>query len=101
MPVILPSEAWITSSGYESTRGLVFWETTKNVRPHSVPLAHQAVVILDDLCANAVGLFFPSATDPARPAVASSLIRVIGRFSRLTRESLRSSRATCAARSRR
>jgi hypothetical protein len=32
---------------------------TKNGLPHSIPLPHQAVAILDGLRVNAHGLFFP------------------------------------------
>jgi integrase len=70
----------ITAATHEPSRALVFWPTTKNGLPKSIPLPHQAATILDDLCANSLGLFFPCATDPARPAIASSLIRVIRRF---------------------
>jgi integrase len=70
----------ITAATYEPARALVFWETTKNGLPHSIPLPRQAVAILDGLIANAHGLMFPYRFDPAIPAGAPGLRRVVHRF---------------------
>jgi integrase len=47
----------ITAATYEPSRALLYWPTTKNGLPHSIPVPHQAVAILDGLHANAHGLF--------------------------------------------
>jgi integrase len=70
----------ITESTYEPTRSMLYWPTTKNGLPHSIPLPHQAVAILDGLSPNAHGLFFPCRFEPTKPAGAPGLGRVVQRF---------------------
>jgi integrase len=70
----------ITSSTYDPSRALLYWPTTKNSLPHSIPVPHQAAAILDGLHANAHGLFFPSAPDPTRPPPADGLRFGVQRF---------------------
>jgi integrase len=70
----------ITSSTYEPSRALLYWPSTKNGLPHSIPVPHQAAAILEGLHANAHGLFFPCANDPTRPAPADGLRFVVQLF---------------------
>jgi integrase len=59
---------------------MLYWPTTKNGLPHSIPVPHQAVAILEGLHANAHGLFFPCGPDPTRPAPSDGLGFVVQRF---------------------
>lgn len=43
---------------YDPTAGELFWQTTKNKRPHCIPLPRQAICILDATIANEFGHFF-------------------------------------------
>jgi integrase len=70
----------ITAATYETSRGMLYWPTTKNGLPHSIPVPHQAVAILEGLHANAHGLFFPCGPDPTRPAPSDGLGFVVQRF---------------------
>jgi integrase len=70
----------ITAATYEASRALLYWPTTKNNLPHSIPVPHQAAAILDGLHANAHGLFFACAKDPTRPPPADGLRFVVQRF---------------------
>jgi integrase len=70
----------VTAATYEPSRALVYWPTTKNGLPHSIPLPHQAAAILDGLDPNAHGLFFPCRSNSSRPAPADGLRHVVKRF---------------------
>jgi integrase len=59
---------------------MLYWPTTKNGLPHSIPVPHQAAKIIDGMHPNAHGLFFPCRFDPAKPAGAPGLGRVVHRF---------------------
>jgi integrase len=73
----------INDAGYYRAAGMLIWETTKTGVPHSIPLPRQAVAILNDLCPNAHGLFFPSIGRPERCAAYNGVGQVIKKFLRL------------------
>ncbi|HEY1035522.1 MAG TPA: site-specific integrase [Pseudoxanthomonas sp.] len=52
---------------YEPDERLLTWATTKNGRPHALPLSNVAVRLLESLKPNEHGLYFPSAQDPTKP----------------------------------
>jgi integrase len=54
----------LTRPQYADGDGTLEWTTTKNKRPHMIPLPRLAVTILDGLTANQHGLYFPSAQAP-------------------------------------
>jgi integrase len=58
----------VSTTVYDKSAALLYWEKTKNGRPHSVPLTHHAVAILDDLLPNRYGLYFPHRDDPSKPS---------------------------------
>lgn len=59
-------------AGFDECKGLISWPTTKNGRPHCIPLPRQALAILKAATANEHGYFFAGqrVTDkPAAPTV--------------------------------
>jgi integrase len=66
-----PSEILkLRSAQYDRDDSALYWETTKNGRPHSIPLPRQAVEILDRLSPNEHGIYFPRqmlVDQPANP----------------------------------
>jgi integrase len=67
----------ITTKSYEKGKALLYWGKTKNGLPHSVPIPHQAVAVLDGLTPNGHGLYFPHRFDPASFASYHSVARVV------------------------
>ena len=51
----------ITEAHFDRAERLIYWDTTKNGLPHSLPLPKVALRILEGLAANPMGLFFPIA----------------------------------------
>lgn len=49
---------------YDADERLLTWSTTKNGRPHVLPLPAAAVRLLDSIEPNEHGLYFPSINDP-------------------------------------
>jgi integrase len=70
----------INNVGYDRQKRMLFWQDTKNGLPHSIPMPHQAVEILDELVLNSKGLFFPHRFDATIPAPYTSVRCVIQRF---------------------
>jgi integrase len=52
---------------YSSLDREFHWKTTKNKKPHTLPVARQAAEILQRLGHNEHGLYFPRQKDPAEP----------------------------------
>ena len=59
----------ITEAHFDRAEGLIYWDTTKNGLPHSLPLPKVALQILEGLAANPMGLYFPHRLDPSRHAL--------------------------------
>ncbi len=57
----------LTKDRYNSRERAAAWEDTKNGQPHFIPLAHQAVEILDKLEPNEHGLYFWRREYPDEP----------------------------------
>ncbi len=72
----------ITRDVYEPARAMLHWDKTKNDLPHSIPLPHQAVAVLDRLLPNKHGLYFPHTRDETRPGTTEGLADLIQRFLR-------------------
>jgi len=70
----------ISSAVYSRAETMLFWGETKNGLPHSVPLPHQAVEILQSIDPNEHGLYFPHARRANEHARYSSVVHVIYRF---------------------
>lgn len=51
---------------YDRTEKLLDWSTTKNRKPHTIPLPSLAVELLEEIEPNEYGWFFPSAMDPSK-----------------------------------
>jgi integrase len=59
----------ISDGGYDRREHLVYWDTTKNKLPHSIPLPAVAIDILDRLSPNCFGLLFPHRFDASQHAL--------------------------------
>jgi integrase len=70
----------IDKTVYQRADKLLYWERTKNSLPHSLPLPHQVIEMIEDLPQNSYGLYFPHARRPEEPALCSSFVHVIYRF---------------------
>jgi len=70
----------ITDSAYDRDKAMLNWDMTKNGRPHSIPLPHQAVAILNDLAPTGHGFYFPHRIHPDRPATSDIFARIIDEF---------------------
>jgi integrase len=79
----------VTTTVYEKPRAMLYWEKTKNGRPHSIPLPPQAVVLLDGIPLNRHGVYFPHERDPSLPTSGSSLPRIVKLFLRYRTSSRR------------
>jgi integrase len=58
--------AALHKSQYDRAEKLLDWSTTKNRKPHTIPLPSLAVELLEDIQPNEHGWFFPSAMDPKK-----------------------------------
>ena len=67
-------------SVYLQDEKMLFWDKTKNGRPHSIPLTPQASDLLDGMRVNRHGLYFPNARDAKRFALASSVGTLVNTF---------------------
>lgn len=70
----------ISESAYDESEQMLFWEKTKNGRPHSLPLPALAARIVGGLHANAHGRFFPHLIRPVEPATPSAVEYLIKLF---------------------
>lgn len=70
----------ITTTAYEKSRAMLFWEKTKNGRPHSIPLPGIAVEIIDKLIPNKRGLYFWNDHHPESPSAGTGLPAIIVEF---------------------
>jgi integrase len=70
----------ISTASYEKPQQIVYWATTKNGRPHSVPLIQRAVAILDGMVPNKHGWYFPNRQKPDQPSPGGGLGDVVERF---------------------
>lgn len=60
-------------SQYDRGEKLIDWSTTKNRKPHTIPLPGLAVELLEAIEPNEHGWFFPSAMNPAKPVTHGTL----------------------------
>jgi len=58
---------------YDRGQKLLDWSTTKNHKPHTIPLPSLAIELLEEIEPNPHGWFFPSAMDPAKPVTHGTL----------------------------
>lgn len=65
---------------FDVESGTVFWSTTKNGRPHLIPLPPIAIAILKNTKPNEAGYFFPSVDRPDRPAENYTFAYVVNRY---------------------
>lgn len=70
----------IKSADVDFEEGTVFWETTKNKRPHTIPLPSVGVEILEATAVNEHGYFFPSVDRPHLPAQHYTFEYIINRY---------------------
>ncbi|EJL24485.1 phage integrase family protein [Caulobacter sp. AP07] len=52
---------------WDAKERILDWSTTKNSKPHAIPVPDLAAELLESIKPNAYGWFFPSAMDPTRP----------------------------------
>jgi len=70
----------VSVTSYDKAAGMLYWEKTKNGRPHSIPLPRQAVTILDGLTPNEHGLYFAHRRHPERPSPGEGFGDIVERF---------------------
>ena len=59
---------------------MLTWDKTKNGRPHSLPLPHQAVALFDELAPNGHGLYFPRRGHPDQAAGHDAMRHLVDDF---------------------
>src|SRR5712671_6619166 len=52
---------------WDAKERIIDWSTTKNGKPHAIPVPEVAAELIESIKPNAHGWFFPSATDPTKP----------------------------------
>jgi integrase len=52
---------------WDDKERIIDWSTTKNSKPHAVPVPALAAELIESIKPNKFGWFFPSAKDPSRP----------------------------------
>jgi len=58
---------------------MIDWATTKNGKPHSIPLPAMAIELLDSLTPNEHGFFFPGSKDPSKSVQHTTLYSFLWR----------------------
>ncbi|WP_029907431.1 site-specific integrase [Caulobacter sp. UNC358MFTsu5.1] len=58
---------------WDAKERIIDWSTTKNGKPHAIPIPDLAAELLESIRPNAYGWFFPSAHDPRRPVSHATL----------------------------
>jgi integrase len=64
---------------WDAKERIIDWSTTKNGKPHAIPVPDLAAELLESIRPNAHGWFFPSAFDPSRPVAHTTLYAFIWR----------------------
>ena len=64
---------------WNSRERAIEWKTTKNGRPHFVPVCDRAAEILDAIQPNEFGFLFPSSVEPGEPMVEQHMRYLISR----------------------
>ena len=64
---------------WNAEEAIIDWSTTKNLQPHAVPVPSLAAELIASITPNALGWFFPSAMDPARPVSHATLYSFVWR----------------------
>lgn len=64
---------------YNSDEKLLTWTTTKNGRPHTIPLPPLAVDLIESIKPNKYGLLFPSMKYPSKPLTYRNMLSFLGR----------------------
>jgi integrase len=94
--------AALHESQYDRGEKLIDWSTTKNRKPHTIPLPGLAIELLESIQPNEYGWFFPSAMDPAKHVTHGTLYafmwrqREIGTIPFVTNRDLRRTWKTLA-----
>jgi integrase len=70
----------IATSGYDPKDGSLYWSTTKNKRPHLIPIPRQAKEILESLQPNEHGLYFWRKTYPDQPIGFNGFAQILERY---------------------
>ncbi len=52
---------------WDAKERIIDWSTTKNGKPHAIPVPEVAAELIESIKPNAYGWFFPSATGPTKP----------------------------------
>jgi integrase len=58
---------------WDAKERIIDWSTTKNGKPHAIPVPDLAAELLESIRPNAYGWFFPSAFDPSKPVAHTTL----------------------------
>jgi integrase len=58
---------------WDAAERIIDWSTTKNGKPHAIPVPDLAAELLESIKPNAYGWFFPSAFDPSKPVAHATL----------------------------
>lgn len=64
---------------YLKEEGMIDWATTKNGKPHAIPLPGLAIELLDSLTPNEHGWFFPGSKDPSQSVQHTTLYSFLWR----------------------
>jgi integrase len=70
----------ISTEVFDRSKSMLYWPSTKNGQPHSIPIAPAAFSILGQCTANTHGLLFPNRNDATRPAGASAVLSLVAAF---------------------
>lgn len=69
---------------YDPQEQLLTWKTTKNGRPHCIPLPNQAIEILEVMAVDGHGHYFPARHLKSENARSSAISRLVRRYIRET-----------------
>ncbi|ACL96228.2 site-specific integrase [Caulobacter vibrioides] len=58
---------------WDAKERIIDWSTTKNGKPHAIPVPDLAAELLESIKPNNYGWFFPSAFDPSKPVAHNTL----------------------------
>jgi len=71
--------ATLRAEQYDPVEKMLTWNTTKNGRPHAIPLPPLAVDLIESIKPNKHGWYFPSMKYPAKPLTYRNILSFIGR----------------------
>ena len=80
-----PSEILcLTPSHYDQSEVSLAWATTKNGRPHQIPIGRQARSLIERMEPNAAGLYFPRQKKWDEPMIVDSAATIVEKYIRET-----------------